>query len=99
RRRLADGHRPGEADDEGDARGLWLAEEPAGLAVEVFVQPDAQADELHERDVDLLDLLEVALLAQTPDAPDLLGRQRRGSVAGEIRPVGAFQRHVRRQVT
>ena len=76
-RRLADRHRAGQADHERRARRLaagrrnssWRAVQPAGGL-------DVQAEQPGQRQVDLLHLVEVELVAQAPDPLDLLGGQR-----------------------
>ncbi len=94
--RLADRDRAGQADDERRARWLDLVEELLLLAVEQARGLDVQAQQLRQRQVDLLHLVEVELVAETAQPPDLVRGERVLHLVGERGPRRAVQLEVGR---
>ena len=84
-RRLADGDRAGDADDE---RGLGgaLAEEGGRHVVQLSRRADVEVEQSRQREVDLLHLVEVDGVAEAPQAGQVVLVEVEGVVLAKARP-------------
>ena len=88
---LADRDRAGEADDERRPRGRGPVEELLLVAVQPAGRLDVQAQQPADRQVDVADLLEVELVAETAQRGELVLGERVLDLAGQRRPGGAVE--------
>ena len=94
RRRLADRHRPGDADDEG-GDGERLAEEVAGRLPQAVDRLDVEVQQPRERQVDVLDLAQVQPVAEAAQPGDVVLAQAHRVVLAQPGPGGAVEVDVR----
>ena len=93
--RLADRHRAGQPDHERRARGVGAVEELLLAAVQPAGGLDVHAEQAGQREVDLLDLVEVELVTQAPQPVDLLGAERLRRRRRQCGPGGPVELDVR----
>ena len=94
RRRLADRDRSGEADHERGARRLLAVQELLLLAVQPARGLDVLREQAGQREVDLLDLAQVELVAEAPQLSHLVGRERALGLPGQRGPRRPIELHV-----
>ena len=94
--RLADRHRPGEPDDERRARRGGAVQEVLLAAVQAPGALDVEAEQPAQRQVDLLDLLQVQRVAEPAQGAHLVGAQRVGRLVGQLGPGRAVELDVGR---